>query len=778
MKNFLRKPETKKAVFKRALPLCLALSMSFSLAGCGKKKDKEIVPELKETTVTNESYRPVTRGNVGDFIIMPARVVPRSYGQFYNKAQDISEIYYDIGDYVEKGDKVASADTTEIDETIKEFNRSISDLEREIEQYKKSSDLTLEYLEYEKKACLDMGDTAGAEAKEKEIETEKENRSYRLTQYEKSEDNFYTELNQAKEDREKLVLYATHSGYVTYKMNLADGSHRESYENVIMISDYEDIYVEAETVTINKFGKYRSAAKMEAMIDGKKYKVEEDVFSTAANNYAVSTEKYPRVRFKIEGASYKLGDVIPIFIYMYCHEDVLMVGNDSIRNDGNDKYVFVAGEEDEMEKRMVEVGYSDSIYTEIISGLEEGENVYYLSDSLKPIKYEEVTVGRSNYVQYEYSDSAEMISTKSDIYSMPVNGKFLDYEVAGNKFVESDVMLFQAKASVSDAELLDKRQNIEQTKKQHEKTVEEENKRLEELNQALENVGKEPAPAATDTDAIRDSLYKKERLELEKEMLLIEMEEEQDSYDSTIDALYEEYNKLSNIADNDGIVSVYSKREGIVRFFDNDYYRHYYYSSGDTQKGTPLMAIEYGDADKLLVKTVRNTGGSDNEDYTKRHTVARPGTKLYITGGGKELTGECIGNIGDNADSKVYYIEELDGHIYITSCPETIYHDIGTGYFARIDNVDMSEAAEFGKAVSITFETVSMKNAIVIPKDCVYTEKASGGTVYYVWVKEGNDLTKRFIDYVPDYSSNDSALILGGLSEGEVIVKEEKEAGK
>ena len=762
-------------IMKRALPLCLALTMTLSLAGCGKKKVKETIPELKETTVTNESYRPVTRGNVGDFVVMPARVVPRAYGQFFDKSQEVSEIYVDIGDYVEKGDKIASADTTEIDETLKNLNRELNNLERDIDQYKEGSDLRLEYLDYEKKACLDMNDKAGAEAKEREIETEKENRSYRLNQFEKSESNLSSEISKAKEERDRLILYATHSGYITYKMNLAEGSRRETYENVLMISDYDDIYLEAETVTTNKFGKYRSAAKMEAMINGKKYKAEEDVFSTNANNYASSAEKYPRVRFKVEGATLKLGDVVPIFIYMYCHEDVLMVGNDSIRNDGNDKYVFVADEEGGMEKRPVEVGYSDSIYTEIISGVEEGENVYYLSDSLKPLKYEEVTVERSDYVQYEYSDSAELISTRSDIYGMPETGKFLDNEVAGNKPVESDVKLFSINVNVSEAVLLDKKQAIEQTKKQHEAAVADENKRLEELNEAIENVGKEEAPAATDTDAVRDSLYKKEKLQLEKELLLLEMEQEQDAYDSNIDAMYEEYNKLRNIADNDGVVSVYSKRAGIVRYFDNDYYGYYYYNSNELQKGTPLMAIEYGEADKILVKTIRNTSSSDNEDYTKRRTVARPGTKLYITSGGKELTGECIGNIGDNADNKVYYIEERDGHIYITSCPESIYHDIGTGYFARIDNADMTE---LGKATSIRFETVSMKDAIVIPKDCVYTEKASSGTVYYVWVKEGDDLTKRFIDYIPDYSSNDSALVLGGLSEGEVIVKEEKEAGK
>ena len=93
-------------IMKRALPLCLALTMTLSLAGCGKKKVKETIPELKETTVTNESYRPVTRGNVGDFVVMPARVVPRAYGQFFDKSQEVSEIYVDIGDYVEKGDKI------------------------------------------------------------------------------------------------------------------------------------------------------------------------------------------------------------------------------------------------------------------------------------------------------------------------------------------------------------------------------------------------------------------------------------------------------------------------------------------------------------------------------------------------------------------------------------------------------------------------------------------------------------------------------------------------
>ena len=756
---------------KRFISICLGAAMLLSLTACNEKKKTEEVPELLETTVTNESYRTVERGNVGDVVTIPARAVPRSYGQFYEKALAISEIYVDIGDHVEKGDKLASADTEDIDNQLKNLNKQKEDLEDQIEEVKDCSWLKREKLGYEKKACEELGDTEGANAKEKEIETEIENADYSVRSLEKSLESVKDDIDKALAEREKMILYASHSGYVTYKMNMVEGNVRNSYENVVMISDYDDVYIEADGVSLQKFGKYRSADRMETIYNGKTYTVTEDVYSSSANSYASATEKYPRVRFKVEGTEIKLGDVIPIFVYMYYHENVLRVGNDSIRNDGNSKYVFVETEEGGMEKRTVEVGYSDSIYTEILSGLEEGENVYYLSDSMKPSKYSEITVGRSDYVQCNYTNIYEYLSTNADVYSTPESGTFMDYAVAGNKYVESGEPLFSVKVKISEAQLLEQKQIIEQTRKQHEASVKDYNERLEQLDREISEAENAPVPAATDTDALRDSKYKKEKLQIEKELIEIEAANEEKSYENTIEELEKDYNKYRNIADNDDILTVYSKRAGIVRLADMNQYGYWEY---ELNAAMSLLSIEYGDEDKLLVKAQPSAASSDENNYTKKKYLPRPGTKIYLTDDSKVYTGICTANIGDNPDDKIYYMEEWDGHTYITTCPANIYHNIGTGYFISLDD----EATPVkDKQMTVYYEVMNVKNAVVIPTDAIYSEKRAGSNNfnYYVWLKKDDNFVKQYVVYNPDYSGLGDSLILEGLEEGDIIALENKE---
>lgn len=53
-------------------------------------------------------------------------------------------------------------------------------------------------------------------------------------------------------------------------------------------------------------------------------------------------------------------------------EDVLYVGNDSIYEDDQGSFVYVKNGE-QREQRYIETGVSDTVNTEVISGLSEGE---------------------------------------------------------------------------------------------------------------------------------------------------------------------------------------------------------------------------------------------------------------------------------------------------------------------------------------------------------------------------------------------------------------------
>lgn len=59
-------------------------------------------------------------------------------------------------------------------------------------------------------------------------------------------------------------------------------------------------------------------------------------------------------------------------------ENVLLVPNRAIRREGDERVVYVRGDGDELERRVVEVGVRDSEVSEIVSGLSEGEEVAVL----------------------------------------------------------------------------------------------------------------------------------------------------------------------------------------------------------------------------------------------------------------------------------------------------------------------------------------------------------------------------------------------------------------
>lgn len=63
-----------------------------------------------------------------------------------------------------------------------------------------------------------------------------------------------------------------------------------------------------------------------------------------------------------------------VTIYLEKRENVLTVPNNAVEREEGQKYVFVS-QNDQIIKKQVKVGWKDKRYTEILEGLEEGENV-------------------------------------------------------------------------------------------------------------------------------------------------------------------------------------------------------------------------------------------------------------------------------------------------------------------------------------------------------------------------------------------------------------------
>ena len=85
------------------------------------------------------------------------------------------------------------------------------------------------------------------------------------------------------------------------------------------------------------------------------------------------------------------------------------------------------------------------------------------------------------------------------------------------------------------------------------------------------------------------------------------------------------------------------------------------------------------------------------------------------------------------------------------------------------EEYDYDKLGAFGVKVSVW----NVDDAIVINKDCVYTQGDSKTGKRYVWVREDGSLSKRYVTV--GYLDGNEAWIVQGLSEGEQIVLEKLE---
>ena len=68
-------------------------------------------PALREPVSRSSVCSPVGKGRIGATEVLPAVVVPTEYAHFYKSDMVLEKINVEVGDYVKKGELLASADT-------------------------------------------------------------------------------------------------------------------------------------------------------------------------------------------------------------------------------------------------------------------------------------------------------------------------------------------------------------------------------------------------------------------------------------------------------------------------------------------------------------------------------------------------------------------------------------------------------------------------------------------------------------------------------------------
>lgn len=740
--------------------IALLMTMAICLCACGDVTDE--APELLDPVSTNEAYRPVEIGDVGNNVIKMGSVVPTDYCYFYNTSATVSKMYVNVGDYVEEGDVLAEADVDETESSIEELESELETLQQTQNVNQKIYQETQKEYDYKIKACKEAGDTDGANEYETEKALEAENNRYDTMLYNYQVKKIQAEIEEKEDLQTNNTLVADHSGYVTYAKSLVtsdgDNSAVSGGENVVIISDYDEKYIEITGENVKKDG-YSIYNMMYTIIDGERYDLEEYSYTNQELAAAQSASSLPYVRFNLkdtDNSALTTGATVPLYFSTSTAEQVLIVGNDSLYQDGDQYFVYVKTENSDKERRNIVIGATDDNYTEVTSGLSEGELVFYDSDLSVPGSYTtyDITLSDFSVSGFINSNNITLEDANQVTYSAPCGGYFETFDlVEGQEVTEGD-LLFTIDSGSGSARLVQINSEINSAKGNYDDTIADYNAQIKELNNQISEYksGKRVATPGDADSGVENTLYMVEQLTCEIQILTYQKQLAKIDYNSTVNPLIEERDKLNENNDGNGNISVYAESDGVIQSI--------FVSSGyELTEGDKIVSIGSGEKQMVLV-----TPSDDDYDGTVTLSVNQNLTFVSKSDDDESLSATVIGTNGDPDRS---YVTTIDGEVYISSCSNS-----GTfKYYVEVDE----EFYDAPSGYKIKYTRTSLENIVSIPKGLLYheTDKTSGKEYDYVWKLSDGEMIKQYVTIGEENTT--SYCILSGLSDGDVIIKETSE---
>ncbi len=375
--------------WKKKSILALAVLLSLGMCGCGENAQADpaaakvktlTVNPLQQAQTVRIGLGDVNKRNIYDGIISP-------YVEELCFPDDGTFLEYRVtlGDTVEKGEILAVTDTSSWQEQAESLQEQIEELtqqytyqiqtrdnslkicELELEETYKLIDLTEYMQDNYTELCVKAGNLV---SRMDRLKLEKKH----LTE------NYELELpylqGQLEECRKKLrdnVIKAPFDGVVVEMQSAVSGDK---------VSEETPMLVLADTTRYLAVGTYvtkRDAEKAERIyvfINGEEYEAEyipmdQKIYSALAAKGLTPCsgfELYPE-----EPLEY--GHAASIVVLQESRQQVLVIPTLAVKQEGSRKYCYLKGAEGR-EKVYLETGLTDSMYYEVLDGLQEGDVVY------------------------------------------------------------------------------------------------------------------------------------------------------------------------------------------------------------------------------------------------------------------------------------------------------------------------------------------------------------------------------------------------------------------
>lgn len=703
--------------------LALILAAVFLMAGCDGSAGQKS-PELQEPVSRNSACRPVETGRIGDIEVRMATVVPVEYGHFYGTDVMIEEIRVEVGDYVRKGDILAKADTREARDRKKELERELSREEKKYELQTKISQ--------QKEQEIKL---SGGRDRKRQLAVLREEESYERYLYEQQVQDIRQGIRESEKEIQEGTLRARHAGYVTFRKNLSHGTLAGPSENIVVVEDREQLYIELDEMNTNDYP-YQDYEVKYIISGGKEYPVKEIPYRESELALAVKLKEYPLVRLTCpKKAGLAQGDSCLVY---YCKKDisgVLTVGNDSLHKQGEEYYVYVRNDTGEEEKRSITIGRQDSFQTEVRAGLKKGEIVCYSSHTALPGDYGTYTAERTEYEVGSRIGALETADAVPYIYTSEIEGSIVESMISEGDRIKKGELLYIVDTGKGKAFLTDLAYQLQKEKDAFRNGQKERRKQA-----ALELKGKK--------GSLRRAVRK--RQQYEEELAAYE-------HSCTLRQIEQEQAAAKKGNDGSGMVRVYAEYSGTVSGCQ--------VTVGEAVSvGAQMFVVKRKDKTGLRISQVPPIGGQPPVEKA----IANVGETITFSTGGETFTGRCTG-IALNSDGTARsYLCTVDGKSYL--CKNTNPEFKYPGYYVELE--DEKLYSHVSAKTQVTFAYVHFRDVVTVPVDCIHQElSGENKDEHFVWRVVEGELVKQYVTYNEELNDGANQVIFSGVKPGDVVAR-------
>lgn len=563
---------------KRGISLLLSAVLVFSLCGCGQKEQvvsTNSIELLEPVNVANKVEKAAYR-NIYDCEVFSATVYPEveEYSFKKNMTIDGTGVYW--GETVKKGDGLIYGNTEKQDEEIEKMEERIANLDEAMqeatdafnenlpedkEDLRRRKEIVDNFIKNEPPQKIAASQLEGYDSATSDLDPNEQvdnpaygawkgeyelwNGKYRLLKhdidmreesyrqrkelYDLERDYLVKQLEALKADRKSSIIIAGAPGEVVAKKTSEDNQTFEALaeQPLVAVADMDKLVLKSDYVNDNKAA---AAKEMYALIDGVRYEIE--YHSVSREEYTKITEGggkvYSTFTFLGDYSNVEVGDFAVIVVFKEKQENVLTVPKEAVHKDSTGNFVYLM-ENDKSIAITVKTGITDGVYTEILSGLTEGDEVLVEKENTFGNKTASVTYGS---FEGKFEGKGKIDGAQTEVIYNPIEygtTYFGEYQVQYFQHVEKGDVIATIRVAQDDIAIQRNRQKLKRAQERLEdlkKAGEEENEdaieaKLEEIEKLEEVIAEMEADAkTTEIKATASGMIVGMSTQYEKEMIL------------------------------------------------------------------------------------------------------------------------------------------------------------------------------------------------------------------------------------------------------------------